>query len=91
MQTIKGLLSIYKFIEHKMLLNYSLYSHLNFFPRNFGAVRDEHGERFHEVTSTMKKQYQCKWGPSMLTDYCWTSVRDDPALRYNHKSSVTAI
>ena len=30
-----------------------LHSHLGFFPKNLGAVSDEHGERFHQEISTM--------------------------------------
>jgi hypothetical protein len=30
-------------------------SHLDFFPENLGAVRDEQGERFHPDICTMEK------------------------------------
>jgi hypothetical protein len=38
----------------------------------FGAVSDEHGERFHQDISAVEKRYQSKWSPTMLADYCWT-------------------
>jgi len=47
-----------------------LESHLDFFPVNNGAVSNEHGELSHQDMSNMEKQYQGKWGPSMLADYC---------------------
>jgi len=30
------------------------------FPENLGSVSNEHGERFHQVISSMEKRYQCK-------------------------------
>jgi hypothetical protein len=63
-----------------------LYSHLDFFPDNLGAVSDEHGERFHQDIASMEKQYQGKWSPSMLADYCWTLKRDVPQTKYARKS-----
>jgi hypothetical protein len=72
-----------------MSLNvHSLDSHLNFFPENLGAVSDEHGERFHQDSFTMEKQYQGKWSPSMLADYCWTLRTDVPQAKYSRKSST---
>ena len=41
---------------------------LTFLPGNFWTVSDEHGEWFHQEASTMRKQYQGKWNPSMLVD-----------------------
>jgi len=49
-----------------------LHSHLEFFPKNCGAVRDQHGERSRQDISSMKKRYQGKWSYAMLADYCWT-------------------
>jgi hypothetical protein len=55
-----------------------LHSHLDFSPENCGAVRDEHGECFHQDGSSMQKRYQGKWNCAMLADYCWTSARNAP-------------
>ena len=55
-----------------------LHSHLDFFPDNCGMVSDDHGERFHQETATMEKRYQEEWSTYMLTDYCWTLVRNAP-------------
>jgi hypothetical protein len=50
-------------------------SHLVFFPENFGAVSDEHGDRFHQDIYNMGKRYQGKWSLSTLPDYFWTLER----------------
>jgi hypothetical protein len=63
-------------------------SHLYFFPENLGVVSDEHGERFHQDISNMKKRYQGKWSLSMLTDYCWTLKRDVPQATHSRKSTT---
>ena len=63
-----------------------LHSHLDFFPSNCGDVSDEHGERFHQDIAVMEKRYQGRWSPSMLADYCWTLVRNQPNLPYSRKT-----
>ena len=63
-----------------------LHSHLDFFPKNLGAVSDEHGERFHQEISIMERRYQGKWNPRMLADFCWTLRRDVPQAKYRRKS-----
>jgi hypothetical protein len=55
-----------------------LHSHLDFFFDNLGHVSDVHGEHFHQDIATMEKSYQGRWKPSMLADYCWTLIREDP-------------
>ena len=35
-----------------------LYSHLEFFPENLGAISDEQGKKFHQDTQAMKERYQ---------------------------------
>lgn len=37
------------------------------FPANYGAVSDN--KRFHQDISVMKKHYQEKWSPSLISDY----------------------
>jgi hypothetical protein len=46
------------------------------FPKNLGAVSDEHGIHFHRETSTTEKRYQGECRPSMVVDHCWKLVRD---------------
>jgi hypothetical protein len=57
-----------------------LESHLDFFPKSFGEVSDEHGERFYQDIIVMEMRYQGKWTSSMLADYCWTLKRDVPEV-----------
>lgn len=63
-----------------------LYSHLEFFPENLGAVSDEHGERFHQDIIVMEKRYQGKCSKKMLADFCWSLKRDN--LSYSYKRGV---
>ena len=53
-----------------------LYSHLDFFSPNMGAISDEHGERFHQDIKTMEKRYQGRWDASMMGDYVWNLLRE---------------
>jgi hypothetical protein len=61
---------------------------LDFFPQNLGAVSDEHGERFHQDIAVMEKWYQGKLSVNMLSDYCWSIIRDVPETYYKWKSSA---
>jgi hypothetical protein len=65
-----------------------LHSHLDFFPQNLGAVSYEHGERFHQDIAVMEKRYQGKWSVNILSDYCWSIIRDAPETNYKRKSSA---
>ena len=50
-----------------------LFSHLDKFPDNLGAVSDEQGERFHQDLMAVKERSQGRWDRPMLADYCWNS------------------
>ncbi|UYV78509.1 hypothetical protein LAZ67_16001816 [Cordylochernes scorpioides] len=87
---VNELLLSYKALRCNMSLKiHFLHSHLDFFPENLGAVSDEHGERFHQDISSIKKRYQGKWSPGLLADYCWTLKRDVPQAKYRRKPTVT--
>jgi hypothetical protein len=78
-ELIEDMLSLYHKLGCNMSLKiHMLHSHWDYFPDNWGMVSDEHGEHFHQEISTMEKQYQGKWSPSMLADYCGTLARNDP-------------
>jgi len=81
---VNNLLQSYQKLGCNMSLKiyFLLHSHLDFFPENCGAVRDEHGERFHQDISSVERRYQGKWNCAMLTDYCQTLARDDPPMKY---------
>lgn len=65
-----------------------LRAHLDFFPRNLGAVSDEQGETFHQDIQKMEKRYQGFWSERMLADYRWMLYRDVPGKTYRRKSST---
>ena len=48
-----------------------LYSHIDRFPVNLGAVSDEQGEPFHQDLETMEDCYQGRWDKRTMADYCW--------------------
>ena len=52
-----------------------LFSHLNYFPENLGAVSEEQGERFHQDIKEMERRYQGRWSITMMADYCWMLKR----------------
>lgn len=47
-----------------------------FFPANYGAVSNEHGERFHHDISAMEEC--CQGSLTMLANYCWTVTKGAP-------------
>jgi hypothetical protein len=62
------LVQSYKAVRYVSLKMHFLDFHLDFSPEDLGAVSNEHGDRFHQDISTMEKQYQGQWIPSMLAD-----------------------
>ncbi|GBM64169.1 hypothetical protein AVEN_89023-1 [Araneus ventricosus] len=60
-------------------------SHLNFFPQNFDAISDEHGERFHQDISMFEKRFSGQWNRSTLTEYSWSVIRDTQSDAYKRK------
>ena len=87
---IEKLLKSYEDMGCQMSLKiHFLHSHLNFFPPNLGAVSDEHGERFHQDITKMESNYQGKWNPGMMGDFCWMLLRDIPEAKYIRYSKKT--
>ena len=79
---------------HKLGINMSikvhfLFSHLDRFPENLGAVSDEQGERFHQDIKVMEARYQGRWDSHMMADYCWNIMRDCEGLIHSRKSKKT--
>ena len=84
------LLMIYLDKLHKLGINMSikvhfLFSHLDRFPENLGAVSDEQGERFHQDIKVMEAKYQGRWDSHMMADYCWNIMRDCEGLIHSRK------
>ena len=63
-----------------------LFSHLDYFPENLGDVSEEQGERFHQNIKTLKEKYQGRWNAHMMSDYCWTLIRDCTKQCYRRKA-----
>ena len=87
---IEKLLQSYDDMGFRMSLKiHFLHSHLNLFPLNLGAVSDEHGERFHQDITKMKSNYQGKWKPGMMRDFCSMLLCDIPEAKYTRSSKKT--
>ena len=63
-----------------------LFSHIDRFPENLGAMSDEQGERFHQDIKEMETRYQGRWDAAMMADYCWTLKRDIPSAVHSRIS-----
>uniref|UniRef100_A0AAV2M7A1 Uncharacterized protein n=1 Tax=Knipowitschia caucasica TaxID=637954 RepID=A0AAV2M7A1_KNICA len=63
-----------------------LFSHMEKFPENLGAMSDEQGERFHQDMRKMEERYQGRWDAVMTADYCWSLKRDNPATAHTRES-----
>ncbi|GFW53761.1 uncharacterized protein TNCV_3938551 [Trichonephila clavipes] len=63
-----------------------LYSHLDYFPENLGAVSEEQGERFHQDIKEMERRYQGRWNVNMMADYCWMLKRKN-SQEHSRKSA----
>ena len=87
---IEKLLKSYEDMGCRMSLKiHFLHSHLNFFPPNLGAVSNAYGERFHQDITKMESNYQDKWNPGMIRDFCWMLLRDIPGAKYTIFSKKT--
>ena len=53
-----------------------LFSHQDRFPDNLGAVSDEQGERFQDI-SVMEERYPGRWYDVMMADYCCSIKREN--------------
>ena len=75
---------------HKLNINMKvnfLFSPLERFPENLGAVSDEQGERFHQDIKFMEVRYQGRWDTHMMADHCWNIMRDIPDVKYSRQSN----
>ena len=81
------MLSVFRDLGCKMRIKvHFLFSHLDKFPDNLGAVSDEQGERFHQDMMAVEERYQGRWDRHMLANYCWSIKCDCPAMVYKRKS-----
>ena len=72
---VGNMLSAFRHLGCKMGIKvHFLFSHLNKFPDNLGAVSDEQGERFHQDLMAVEERYQGRWDRHMLADYCLNAI-----------------
>ena len=89
-ELVQDLMNSYEQLGCNMpLKTYFLFSHLDLFPLNCGAVSNEHGERFHQDISMMEHRYKGKWSAAILVDYCWMMKRDAPETKYYRQAKRT--
>jgi len=70
---VDRMLKAYKQLGARMSLKmHFLHFHLGFFPPNLGEANDKQGERLHQDSSVMEKQYQARFDANMMGDFCWT-------------------
>ena len=86
---VEGMLKNFHSLGTRMSIKlHYLYSHLERFPENLGDLSEEQGERFHQDIRTMEERYQGRWDAHMLSDYCWSLMRDcaqEPHKRKSYK------
>ena len=83
------LLKNYRKMGVRMSLKiYFLHSHLDFFSDNLGDTSDEQGERLHQDLQKIERNYQGFWDESMLSDYCWSLIRETDLNNYKRRSST---
>ena len=83
---VENLLEAYKEMGGQISLKiHFLYSHLDFFPANLGAVSDEQGELFHKDIQATEARYQGFWNEGMMADYCWMLYHDNPTQFHKRK------
>jgi hypothetical protein len=61
-----------------------LNSHLDFFPKNLGAVSEEQGERFHQDIKETERRYQGQWNVNIIATAVTTAGRYIAKFRKPH-------
>jgi len=88
-EIVRNMLDKFKLLGCKMSLKlHFLASHLDYFPPNLGAVREEQGERLHQDMKDVERRYQGRWDENMMADYCW-SISCDNVSREHSTTSRT--
>ena len=84
---VGNMLSAFRHLGCKMSIKvHFLFSYLDKFPDNLGAVSDEQGERFYQDLMAVEERYQGRWDRHMLADYSWSIKRDCSAMVCKRKS-----
>ena len=86
-ELITNMLCAFKSLGCNMSIKmHYLFSHIDRFPENLGAMSDEQGERFHQDIKEMETRYQGRWDAAIMADYCWTLKRDIPSAVHSRIS-----
>ena len=63
--------SFCKFGAWMLVKLHFLWSHLDYFPKNWGDLSEEQVEHFHQDICIMEEGYQGWWDVNFLADYSW--------------------
>jgi hypothetical protein len=86
-ETVRNILDKFKLLGCKMSLKlHFLASHLDYFPPNLGAVREEKAERLHQDLKDVERRYQGRWDVNVMASYCWSIARDDVSREHSSTS-----
>ena len=89
---VKQMLTNFQALESRMSIKFHyLFSHLGRFPDNLGEVSEKQGESFHQAIKNMEMRYQGQWDSRMMSDYCWSLMRDSIQQNYKWKSYERAL
>ena len=68
-EVITNMLYALKSLECNMSVKmHYIFSHIDRFPENLGAMSDEQGERFHQDIKEMETRYKGRWDTAMMAD-----------------------
>lgn len=59
-----------------------LHSYLDFVPGDLGNSSDDYGEGFQQDLKFFDQNYEGYWDRAMLSDYCWSTVKDTDTKKY---------
>ena len=84
---LKQMLTNFQAFGARMIIKiHYLFSHLGRFLENLGEVSKEQDERFHQAIKNKEMRYQGRWDSRMMSDYCWSLMRDSTQQNYKRKS-----
>ena len=74
---VNGMLEKFRKLNNNISIKIRyLFSHLETFPENLGAVSDEQGERIHQDIKIKEQRHQDRWDAKMMANYRWSIMRD---------------
>ena len=86
-ELINNMIYAFKNLGYNMSIKmHYLFSHIDRFPENLGAMSDEQGERFHQDIKELETTYQGRWDAALMADYYWTLKRDISSAEHSRIS-----